>query len=349
MTWGLIADAHLHPWSSFSTVHPDGINSRLQGLLNEIARCAKEVHDEGGRYVVFAGDVFHVRGSVAPTVLNATRDALRAISERYGTEFIIIPGNHDLEGKHSTRLSSAVTALESPFVSVLNAPERVLNLGIVVIPWIEDIAELKKELEKHAGPHDVVIHAPIDGVIPGLPCHGLDPVYLAGLGYRNIFAGHYHHHKAFPGNVVSIGSLAHHTWSEAGSKSGFLLVNEDDGRYRWFKSALPEFIDLTKLATVEPEDLPLVVDGNFIRMRVAVTKSADVEKARQELLSMGARAVLIQPEPKKTTEGRADAGASVKTGSSLELSVTEYVKGAGMPADVSKEALDVLNSVDLDK
>lgn len=351
--YGLMADLHLHNWSSFSSTDDYGVNTRLAGLLGEIHRCAETVHKAGGDTIVMAGDVFHVRGSVAPSVLNPTIDWLRTINAKYGTKFIIIPGNHDLEGKDATRLGSAVTALACDYIAVENEASIWSAGSAVLIPWHESTATLLKGLEEFAASvsdpseMDAIIHAPIDGVIEGLPLHGLSPEALAKVGFRRVFAGHYHNHKVFAGDkVVSIGALAHHTWSDVGSRAGFLVVYND--QVRWMKSHLPEFIDLTRLVTADPDEIPMLVDGNFVRVRVEASKTKEVEAARQELLDMGARAVLVQAEPKPPAES-VRAGHSVKSGESLEVSVAEFIKAQvpepALREAVNKEALSVLGSI----
>jgi DNA repair exonuclease SbcCD nuclease subunit len=356
MIYGLMADLHLHAWSAFSSMTPEGVNSRLKGLLNEIERAAAEVKAAGGDTLVMAGDVFHVRGSVSPVVLNSTRDCMQRIVDS-GVNIVIMPGNHDLEGKHSTRLSSAVTALEMRGVSITNAPTYLMKPRMVLVPWVENIDDLKAAiaaLDTGASGFfrqetDLILHAPIDGVIKGLPAHGLNPEYLADLGYKRVFAGHYHHHKRFDCDVHSIGALAHHTWSDVNSKAGFLLVHDDKVEYR--KSHLPEFIDLSQLVGLDPdEELPFLVDGNFIRVKVESSKVKDVEAARKELLDMGAKAVLVQAQP-KPTERTSTSGAVSVSGSSLEVSVTDFVRSMH-PADpvafdaIVKASLAVLASVD---
>lgn len=208
-----MADIHLHGWTSFSHTMESGLNSRLDMLLGEIERCAREVRRAGGDTIVMAGDVFHVRGSVAPSVLNPTKDTLQQLHRDHGVRFVIIPGNHDLEGKDTTRLGAAVTALEADHVRIITSAQFVDELGACLVPWYEKTDDLMAKLEElrpaaGGARFDAIIHAPIDGVIAGLPGHGLTPARLATLGYRNIYAGHYHHHKAFEGGAVSVGALA---------------------------------------------------------------------------------------------------------------------------------------------
>lgn len=234
LPYGLCADLHLHQWTSFADTTADGQNTRLVGLLDEIERCASETHGAGGTLVVMAGDIFHVRGSVSPPVLNALRDRLMLCHSRYATRFVVLAGNHDLAGKDSTRLGSAVTALECDYVQTVSASAYYKERRIALVPWHESVDDLKAAIESlgtggmdkfFRKNTDLILHAPIDGVIKGLPLHGLDPDYLAALGFKRVLSGHYHDHKVFPGSVYSIGALAHHTWSDIGTKAGFLLIH----------------------------------------------------------------------------------------------------------------------------
>lgn len=366
--WGLMADLHLHPWSAFAETGADGVNSRLRGLFKEIHRCARIVRDAGGDTVVMAGDVFHVRGSVAPVVLNSMIHMLRDMNLAYGTKFVIIAGNHDLEGRESTRLGSAVTALECGYVTTLS--EQTVADGKLYVPWIENIEALKKALTEardtlvangdRIAERDLILHAPIDGVIPGLPDHGLTPQFLCDLGFRRVFSGHYHNHKQmhpgvamgdpsvdprFFGEVWSIGALAHHTWSDVGSKAGFLIVS--DTEVKWMDSHLPKFVDLRELAMSEsPEEMLELVSGNYVRVRVEASKVKEIDAARAELKAMGAAGVLVQPEPKP--EAGETRESTLKAGASLEVSVTDFVdsiKECPDAAAVKRAALEVLSTV----
>ena len=90
--YGIISDTHCHNWSTFATVGVDGVNTRLSIILKEIKRAAEEVKKAGGKRLFHAGDLFHVRGSVAPSVLNPTLKYFEQIIEM-GVEPVIICGN----------------------------------------------------------------------------------------------------------------------------------------------------------------------------------------------------------------------------------------------------------------
>lgn len=324
--YGLVADLHLHNWQAFSTVLESGENSRLHALHKEICRCAEEVGKAGGNRIYIAGDVFHVRGSIAPSVLNPTLDVFKRLIDG-GWEFVILPGNHDLEGKHTTRLGSAVTALEGIGCTVANEATRMDS--VVLLPWHEKTADLKQVMESidaaERSKFDLLLHAPIDGTLLGIPAHGLSPEYLAGLGYKRVFAGHYHNHKDFGNGVYSIGALSHHSWSDVGSKAGFLVVSEAE--VKWFKAHTPEFVDLS-MASDETE-AELLAPGNFIRARLTKGGMKEVNQLKEWMTNAGAKGVVVQviKEPTKSREGA--VVHSVKAGASIEASISEFIKGQG--------------------
>ncbi len=342
--YGLGADFHLHPWSAFSTVNPEGVNSRLDELLNEIRRIADEVQKAGGNKIVIAGDIFHVRGSLAPLVLNPVKDCFRDLIND-GFEIELDAGNHDAELKDVSRLSSAITALEDVGCKVINHPTYASNGDgniTFTVPWYKTVAELKAVLEAttfNREETDLIIHAPIDDVIPGLPDHGLDAAYLASLGFKRVFSGHYHHHKDFGNGVYSIGALAHHTWSDVKSKAGFMIVHDD--KVEWFKSHLPEFIEVD--STVEEDELPLIVDGNYVRAKLNTTKQKDIEETRAYLMSLGAKGVTIVAQKELSEVKR--TGSTVTAGATLDVSVEDYIKGQShaREKDLSILCSEILN------
>lgn len=337
--YGLMADCHFHNWSAFSAVDEQGRNTRLVGLLNEFTRCVSEVFKAGGDTIYIAGDVFHVRGSIAPSVLNPVLDVFKAAIE-LGINIVVIPGNHDLEGKHSNRLGAAVTALESVNVTVAH---KTTVSDVLLVPWCESMEKLWEEL-RSIDPEDrenldVLIHAPIDGVISGLS-GALDPSELAKLGFKRVFAGHYHNHVQFPGNkVFSIGALAHHSWSDVGTKAGFLMVYPD--QVRWMKSHLPEFIDITE--KTDPDTIPLIVEGNFVRIKTEAATMVEVESLRAELNDLGAKGAVIQNVKKSEVKREAGVVATVSAGASLEVSVSEFVKSKGGDEKIITECLSILS------
>lgn len=342
----LISDTHHHNWSAFATINQHGVNSRLATILNETARAALEALSTEDKVLVHAGDLFHVRGSVAPTVLNPTLDLYRD-AVKNGVKVFLIPGNHDLESKDAARVSSAVTALEAVGCTVIDSWEKGLNAldGVVMVPWFDSVAELKKCLEaippaERIG-KDLVIHAPIDDVIVGIPSHGLTADYLASLGFHNVLAGHYHNHKEFKGGVYSIGALCHHSWSDVGSTPGFVSVIE--GAVQHHGSYAPKFVEID--SDTDPDDYERIVNGNYARVKIGAASLSDIEEIREHLTNLGALGIQINSQPEVATPSR--TGSTVKSGASLETSVSEFVRAGSFnhAEEVIKESLAVLSKV----
>ncbi|MGN8188611.1 metallophosphoesterase [Burkholderia sp. 22088] len=346
--YGVISDTHNHNWNAFSHVGGDLVNNRLKMILDDTERCAREVAAAGGDTVYHGGDLFHVRGSIEPSVLNPTRDRYEHIYKTYGVKFRLLPGNHDLEHRHSNKVGNAVEAMRCGWIDVEDDWFEYAENRVVMVPWIERVEDLKEKLTGIAevmgdngtiDSYDLIIHAPIDGVIVGLPDHGLTGEWLADLGFKRVFSGHYHNHKEIvPGKVWSIGALTHQTWGDVGSKAGFLVVTENE--VKWHSTNAPEFVDIE--AGMDPVEVQLRCDGNYVRVKVVDAKPSEVSAIRDALMKAGALGVQVNVVKSASTT-RATA-STVKAGASVEVSVTSYIKGGSFEhADlVAQEAIKVL-------
>ena len=324
----LLSDLHCHAWSAFSKVGPNGVNSRLQITLNEIERAVDHLLTQTtGNLVIIAGDLFHERGKIAPEVFNPTYATIERCVAK-GAQFVMIPGNHDLAGKETTELGNAMQTLSAlKGVQVITKPEFIGYYGreIGLVPWVSSVKALKEccaDLGSNlldADKTDLIIHAGLNDVIMGLD-HGLDATEVASWGFDRVFAGHYHHHKVFPGNqVISIGATTQQTWGDIDTHAGFLIVDEASVTYH--ASHAPSFVQIDE--TTDLDDLALIADGNYVRVRGLELAAADMQQFRQELENCGALGVSMQ-SPVQLVQAR--TGAVIKKTASLETSVATYVE-----------------------
>jgi DNA repair exonuclease SbcCD nuclease subunit len=342
--YGIISDTHHHNWTAFASVNAKGVNTRLQEILDETMRCALEVGKAGGDTIVHAGDLFHVRGSVAPSVLNPTLALYKKLNEM-GFKVIINAGNHDLEGRDANDLGSAITALREVGCEVVNERTVYTDAGLCLVPYMGKVSDLKAVLDMTTGhdnsKFDLILHAGIDGVIKGLPDHGLDAEYLAKLGFHRVFSGHYHHHKELvPKKVWSVGALTHQTWGDIGTKAGF-LVTYPEGQVRYSASHAPNFVEID--GTTDPDDVPLIVDGNYVRAKIYSSKPKEIDALRSFLMTSGAKGVTIVSQP---ATGVTRTASSVKAGASIETSVIDFIKGAtfAQPIELARLCDDILKT-----
>lgn len=342
--YGLCADLHCNNWTAFATIDAKGRNSRLMETLAELDRCADEVLKAGGEDLIIAGDLFHVRGVVTPSVFNLVRDCLARIRQR-GVLISGIPGNHDLAGKDSDALCSAVQMLNQS--GAVNFVHKVrFEDGLVLVPWQRDLPTLRAELDQidFRDELDLIIHRGIDGTLSHMPTTGFTAEFLADYGFRRVWAGDYHHMKEFGRGVFSIGALTHQTWSDVGTKAGFWIVHDD--RQQWFASRAPQFLDLVDLAdpdSVDLDELALDVDGNYVRAKIGEADASAVAEWRRQLLAIGAKGVLIQALPASVGEKR--EGVSAKSLLTLDKSVMDYVTEKKHNVRVGEICAEILTEI----
>lgn len=350
MVYAVVSDIHAYNWSAFGGVDADGVSTRLRVILSELERAASELLAAGGNLMIIAGDIFHTRGSIDPEVFNPTHETFRKILAD-GVEIYAIPGNHDLKGRETNTLGNAIQTLNDLngfHVITRNVAYDLEKNGdlIAFVPWCSTVAGLRASIDQildDVGSENVTlfIHAGVDGVLPGMPDHGLSAGELADYGFKRVFAGHYHNHKAMEGGkVISIGALTHQTWGDIGTKAGFLLVHDDKVVYR--ASHAPSFVEVT--GDTDPDEVPLLIDGNYVRIRGMKLTDAEISTYRGELKDMGAIGVTFQVA-RETVSAR--GSATVARARSLDDSVIAYVDGLGVPLveDVKVECADILSSV----
>jgi len=345
--FGVASDVHLHNWTAFAESTADGVNSRLRIILNELIRAAQQTLKSGGKRMVITGDLFHVRGSITPSVLNPTLDTFRQIIDMGIEEVDVLAGNHDLESKDSNALTNACEALSQlSEVMVVSATKIVDRNRAVYVPWYDNsddlLAEINRaigELPEPVGEYDLFIHAPVDDVLPNMPGHGINPDDLKNLGFRYVFSGHYHNHKEVRDGVFSVGATTHQTWGDVDSKAGFLLVN-DRGVSYW-PSEAPAFVDLSAATVTDDVEAWDLCSGNYVRVKLDQVTQSEVAEIKSWLIDdIGAKNCIIQATPKNKVVSRTRSSK----GGTLRESVGDFVGSKNMTVE-KKDVLAVCEDI----
>lgn len=335
--FGIISDTHNHNFSSFATILPNGLNSRLDYTLAEIQRAGEEVLKQGGDTLFHTGDLFHVRGNVCPSVQNPTKALFEELTEK-GLNIILLAGNHDLESESASDLHNASTILDS-----INGVEVVSSrwvyrsvCKVAMLPWFESLDELRTNVAEliaeisargDLSSYELMLHAPLNGVIPGMPDIGLTPEEVMEWGFKRVFFGHYHNHKSFEDKVFSVGATTHQTWGDIGSLAGFLIVGEDKVTHH--KTLAPNFVAITG-EDFEDMDAMLLMEkvvDNFVRLDLGLVSVETIEKCKKYLMDMGARGVIVRAT-KKSEASRVDSlgtGATAGSVDSLEDATCKWI------------------------
>lgn len=351
--YAILSDIHAHGFTLFAKTNNAGVNTRLQIILDEMLRAANELQAAGGEIMVIAGDLFHTRGHIDPEVLNPVRGVVEKIL-MMGIDIYAIPGNHDLKSAETSELSSSIQNLAQISISggqfqVLNKPTLVGfdKYALAFVPWrntkeqlLEDLDDLKTRCGGNPSGVDVFIHAGIDGVLSGMPAHGLTHTELGVFGFRRVFAGHYHNHKDFGNGVVSIGATTHQNWGDIGTKAGFLLVDESTGAITFNRSQAPHFIDISGMDELE---MQMEVPGNYARFRGPTMTNDEVKELREELMKMGALGTSIEVPRTMNTVRSTQPAKAVTIAESIEAFVKSAPPATVDPAAVVKRAIETLN------
>lgn len=349
--YGIVSDTHNHKWSIFSETLTTGVNSRLQIILDETLRAAKTIKAAGGDTLIHTGDVFHVRGSIAPSVLNPTKDLYRKIVDELGLDVYLLAGNHDLEGKNSTQIGNAANALSGVGVKVISNTYLDYDHKRLFVPYYDRCDEVRAQIDGAIGElveaeqdhaqWTLFLHVPLNAVISGIPDHGFDARELASYGFKSVFTGHYHNFKQFDGNICSVGALTHQTFSDIGSKAGFLLV-DDDATVTRYPSNAPRFVDFDTDWT-EEEEIEQVV-GNYVRCKLENASNEQIEEIRDYLGKLGAASVQVihVPKPKSIREG----ASPIEAGATIAASISDWCKKQKMSKEVVLRAQRIIKDIE---
>lgn len=344
----IISDTHHHDWSQFAETLSDGRNSRNEIIIEETYKAAQELKERGGNVIIHAGDIFHTRGKLKPSILNPVIQLYKKLVDE-DFDVHVVPGNHDMEANDSGEYTNAVTALEGVGVHVYTETTYHNELNILFIPWLSKVDEYRKELEWHndAGKEfDVVTHSPLNGVIEGLPDHGLSHNELLEFdNVRNFFTGHYHNHKVFLAgerSVVSIGALTHQNFGDVNSKAGYLLYDMDRNALVQAETFAPKFKSFdTDVDDFEDFDFR----NAYVRIKTDFTTERDMKQLRQMAIDEGAVGVVVMPTKKSSVVERTEVTTEHKN---LRESVTEFIglKEFKHEDEVKVVALRVLEEVE---
>lgn len=224
------ADVQLHQHADFSTILPNGRNSRLQNGLDCLLQAA-EVAGPGGTVVV-NGDLFHDRKQLDIGLLHDTHDVMLEMTKT--VRVILSVGNHDQYLRSGARHSLAVLGSIAN-VEVVDR-HRIIQMDGVrlhIVAFRPNLDEVREFIDQsirgvmNDRPSILVLHAPVLSAQLGggrfSEC-GLSGDDLRMDYWAGVVLGHYHKpQQLFCRHVWYVGSPYQVDWSEAGDAKRFLV------------------------------------------------------------------------------------------------------------------------------
>jgi len=340
----LFSDHHAFNWKLYSTLLPNGMPSRLWDgieVLNQIAAIAKR---EKVDLILFAGDLFHVRGTIQVQTWNAVYDAIakmRLAAQQVG----LLVGNHDQTTRsgevHSIySLGSVATVMDKPkwytfLVESTKIEKKPHALHVLAVPYVKERGAAAQAISSlvdacpssleatallgHLGVSGAKVGGNfvlVDREVPQLSDLQADKV-------DQVFLGHYHEPQQLARNVRYLGATHHHNWGDVGSERGCWLWDTAEGQTYSEPQLMPLRYPQFKLLQVGSKITPEQAKGHFIKVRSpTVPSQADMESYARLGASCGARSVEFTWE-----EAAASTPSQVafQPGMDLEAMIDAYV------------------------
>lgn len=220
MKYIVFSDLHAHEFTEFAKPDDNYINSRLANIVHSVEDVFSLARKEQ-RTVLFAGDLFHARGSVRSEVFNFI---FKVFMENQDVPVIMIRGNHDASNNHIDSPSSIEPFGVFPNVHLITQLEHFDYQGdsITAISYGDEHAEMKAFIKDN--PADILLaHVGIEGAL-GAGRSKLEGAFTVSDMYpednKIVLMGHYHRSQKFTDNMLYVGNLVAQNFSDSGMEKG---------------------------------------------------------------------------------------------------------------------------------
>jgi len=190
------------------------------------------IDERNVKVLIHLGDLFDRRKFINFYTLSQVRSYFLDELKKRGIHMHIIPGNHDIAYKNTSRLNSLDLLLE-PYenVTIHHHPEVISYDGqrIGLVPWIneENYDECLSFIENNADVDWLGGHFEVNGaeMNAGITCeHGLPASTFKD--YELVISGHFHTPSQV-GNVWYPGNQIELTWNDYGQDKKFLVYDTE--------------------------------------------------------------------------------------------------------------------------
>jgi DNA repair exonuclease SbcCD nuclease subunit len=328
-------DLHAHVFKEFDRKTDRTGSQRLDYIVDTLIYIRDYCVKENIKYILFAGDAFHVRSRVNTIVYNAIYDTLKTFHE-YGLEVIGIAGNHDQHDNsdippHSLHAFNDIEGIDIyGDLDIHTLYDGLETVDIYCVPYSKNAQRIKDwiaEAETYTQPSDrysriCLFHLGISGGFVGKGNYPMadafQPDDLRPDFFKYIVGGHFHRRQLIGGylNFLYTGAPIQHSLSDEGEDKGFYIL---DTSKRWDIAFVPvpnpQFITMS-MYDVANEDMQLIADeGHYVRLQVT---ESELPVALTYLPTNLQYKVNLQREYKEQTR------VDVKIGMSFEEIISKY-------------------------
>ena len=218
-------------------------NQDCEQFVDWIIATGKEHGCETG---MFLGDWHHHRASINLQTLNFSLQALEKLSKAF-SQFLFIPGNHDLYYRDKRDIHGAAWAKHLPNIHICN--DWFQEGDVIIAPWLvgDDHKRIQKMSSKYMFGHFELPHFKMNAMVE-MPDHGeIQAVHFGH--YDKVFSGHFHLRQN-KNNINYIGNAFPHNFADAGDDQRGCMILEwgtEPEYHAWSNQPLYNVFDLSTL------------------------------------------------------------------------------------------------------
>jgi len=273
------SDPHLDNYMAFSTILPNGDNSRLVEQINVLDHMMESTKID---IVFMLGDLFNRRLSIPTSVLARTHDFFSRWADK--NMFYLLVGNHDTFTT-STSDTSLCSFAEYEMIKIIDYPNVMEydDIVITMVPYGGLLPERRTERfsilcyhgginEAAMGPRD--IRSNFD----------LSLKSIKKLGYDLYLFGHIHKPQVLGGNVHILGSVMSLSFAEADENKFYYVFDTEtktltpveSGAKKFRHHIVKEVKDLEKIDTTTDYHKIEIRNRNFPIEKLATVTAPNV-------------------------------------------------------------------------
>lgn len=216
----VFSDLHLDNYRHFSTILPNGLNSRLVEQIKVMKQVIHIIHATAPSAIIFLGDYFNGQGQTISKQLYITGfHLMEELQENsYDSPVFMIVGNHDTVADQHILSPFAVL----PNVSIVSEPITVQidGMNCTLVPWTKPIPNETGLLFGHLD-----IEGAKDGsyVLEGT----VHPKEVNS--YSLVINGHWHTSQYINDKILCVGAVMQHDFGDVANHSyGVWLIGKKD-------------------------------------------------------------------------------------------------------------------------
>lgn len=297
--------------------------------------------------VIFCGDFFHERDSVAVNTIHIACKILNILSD---FNLHVFPGNHDCFYKEKSDVHSLSIMQGRDRVFVYDKPESIKignNCNAFICPWGTSVDQIP--------PSDVVFgHFEIQTFKMNtfkLCDHGMSIRQLLEKSPL-VFSGHFHFRdeRIFEiGKIVYVGNPFQMDLNDANNDKGYYIFDGDSKEYEFVANTVSPNIHKFKLSNIALHDVCLQelhnkVKGSIVTFIIdEMLTNDDIDVIKNKLHSFEPLQLNIETEIVDNANGNNDGKDYTFEGIDTEQAIIEFIELMNYPnkVDLQKYAIDL--------